>query len=327
MRLHDLGEFGFIDSVRRFTHCSRADVILAIGDDCAVIETSSGDRLAVTTDAMLEGRHFRLDWLTPYQVGSRAMTACLSDVAAMGAEPCFAFVSTALPPRMEVEEAENLVRGVVDQAERFGACLLGGDTIAAHEHVGLDIILLGRCREHIWRRDGACVGDVLAVTGDLGGSAAAVAAKSAGLEGIPCWHRYAAPVPRVAQAAALNSLGAITACLDVSDGLVQDAGHLCERSGVGIAIRAGLVPISEETRKVAQDLRSDPLTWALTGGEDFELLFTAPAEAMPELQDAAGIALTVVGEVVPGSEVVVTGEDDQPLALQSGGWNHFGARS
>lgn len=327
MRLRDLGEFGFIDRISRFSHCSRDDVLLDIGDDCAVVETPSGDRLAVTTDAMLEGRHFRLDWLTPYEVGSRAMTACLSDVAAMGAEPCFAFASTALPPEMAVEDAAELMRGVVDQAERFGACLLGGDTIAAHEHVGLDLMLLGRCRDHIWRRDGARVGNAVIVTGDIGGSAGAVAARSAGLRDIACWHRYAAPVPRVAQAAALNGVGEITSCIDISDGLVQDAGHLCERSGVGITIHAGLLPISEKTRTVAELLETQPLMWALTGGEDFELLFTAPPEAALALQDAAELPLTVVGEVVTGSGVTVVEDGGRPLVVQSGGWDHFAPRS
>lgn len=327
MRLDDLGEFGFIDTVSRISHCKRTDVVLAIGDDCAIIETPSGDRLAVTTDAMLEGRHFRLDWLSPHQVGSRAMTASLSDVAAMGAEPCFAFASTALRPGMAVKEAEELVRGIVDQAARFGACLLGGDTIAAHEHVGIDIMLLGRCRDHIWRRDGARCGDVLIVTGDLGGSAAAVAAKAADVQHIACWHRYANPVPRVAQAAALNGLGAITSCIDISDGLVQDAGHLCERSGVGITIDACLLPISEETGTVAELLGAQPLMWALTGGEDFELLFTAPPETVPALQAVAGIPLTVVGEVVTGTGVTVVNEEGQPLVVEAGGWNHFAARS
>lgn len=326
MLLRDLGEFGFIERISRLTRCTRADVLLAIGDDCAVVETPSGDRLAVTTDAMLEGRHFRLDWLTPYQVGARAMTACLSDIAAMGAEPCFAFSSVALPPGWSVEQADGLMLGLVDQAEKYGACLVGGDTVAAHSHALLDVALIGRCREHIWRRDGAHVGDLVAVTGELGGSTAAVAARLVRSDNPAFWDRYAAPVPRVAQAAALNGLGAITACLDISDGLLQDAGHLCEQSHVGIRIQAEHIPIAEATRSAALDLGAQALEWALTGGEDFELLITAPAKAMPELQAAAGIALTVVGEVTSGSGVEIIGENGQPLKFKSGGWDHFAVR-
>lgn len=322
MRLRDLGEFGFIAAVSRLAACDDPDVVVGLGDDCAVIRTHSGDLLAVTTDAMLEGRHFRLDWLTPYEVGARAMTAALSDLAAMGATPRFAFASMGMPAEWEVVTAEELARGLAEQAAAHGACLIGGDTIASHEHALVDVIVIGACGEHIWQRSGARVGDLVAVTGDLGGCATAIAARASGLTDIPCWKRYASPVPRIAVAERLAPLGLVTACLDISDGLVQDAGHICERSGVGTRLDSAALPLSPTTLETAQMIGREALGFALSGGEDFELLLTAPAEAMPELQAAAGVPLTIIGEVTADSGVKVMGPEG-PVEVQRGGWDHF----
>ncbi|MGE5530678.1 MAG: thiamine-phosphate kinase, partial [Bacteroidota bacterium] len=222
--LASLGEFGLIAKITELINCADPDVILGMGDDCALVRAGADTTWAVTTDAMIEGRHFRRDWLTPYQIGARAMTAALSDIAAMGASPRFAFASLAIPPNWDASDALALARGLADKASRFGACLLGGDTIAAHEHAFLDITLIGQCGPHVWRRDGARPGDAVCVTGNLGGVAAAIAARLTGIEAPLTWQWYAAPIPRVEAVSALSSVGAITAALDLSDGLVRDAG-------------------------------------------------------------------------------------------------------
>jgi thiamine-monophosphate kinase len=322
MRLRDLGEFGFIERVAQMASCAAPELELGVGDDCAIVR--AGDqRLAVTTDAMLEGRHFRRDWLSPEEIGARAMTAGLSDIAAMGARPALAFTSVAIPPAWTVEQATDLARGLVEQAARYGACLAGGDTIAAHEEAFVDVMVLGWCGAHIWRRDAAEVGDSVCVTGRLGGSAAAMAGKLAGLERIPCWEAYARPQPRVAEAQALAPLGLIHAAMDISDGLVQDAGHLCERSGVGIVIRAAEVPVNAGAAQVAAELGEEALPYALSGGEDFELLFTCRAEAVPALQAAVATPITVVGEVVAGAQVVVLDAKGEEMVLERKGWDQF----
>lgn len=322
MKLSDLGEFGLIAQIQRLARCTDPAVLLGIGDDCALINTPTAV-LAVTTDAMLEGRHFCLNWLTAHQIGARAMTAALSDIAAMGAQPRFTFASLALPPAWPATQACALAIGLEAQARRFGACLLGGDTIAAHEHALIDIMAIGECGANIWRRDGARPGQVVCVTGDLGGSAVALAARIADLPDIACWQRYAEPTPRLEAAAALASLGLVTAAIDISDGLVQDAGHLCERSHVGICLHAPALPISPQTRLTSQQLGLDPLQFALGGGEDFELLLTAPPEFVTELQHNLSIPLTVIGEVVAGSAVTVLDENKKPLEVPTQGWDHF----
>ncbi|MHB8994233.1 MAG: thiamine-phosphate kinase [Armatimonadota bacterium] len=323
MDLTRLGEFGLIAEISQLVNCNDADVVLGIGDDCAVVRAGGDTIWAITTDAMIEGRHFRRDWLTPYEIGSRAMTAALSDIAAMGASPRFAFSSLAIPPSWDASEAIAMARGLASQATNFGACLLGGDTIAAHEHAFIDITLIGQCGQEIWRRDGAQPGDAVCVTGNLGGTAAAIAARLAGLEKPLTWQRYAAPVPRVETASALSSLGAITAALDISDGLVQDAGHLCDRSGVGIRLHADRLPISGQTQATARALARDAVQWALSSGEEFELLLTTPPHKVECLQAATDLPLTVVGEVVEGAGVAVIDASGSPVRLVSAGWDHF----
>jgi thiamine-monophosphate kinase len=317
-----LGEFGFIERVARMASCAAPELELGVGDDCALVRVGD-QRLAVTTDAMLEGRHFRTDWLSPEEIGARAMTAGLSDIAAMGARPVLAFTSVAIPPAWTAEEATELSRGLVEQAARYGACLAGGDTIAAHEEAFVDVIVIGWCGEHIWRRDGAEVGDSVCVTGSLGGAMAATAGRLAGLASIPCWEAYARPQPRVLEAAAMAPLGLIHAAMDISDGLVQDAGHICERSGVGIVIRATDVPVHAGAIEVTAELGEDAVWYALTGGEDFELLFTCRPEAVPVLQAAISTPLTVVGEVVAGAQVVVLDAAGEEMALARRGWDQF----
>ena len=325
MNLSDLGEFGFIEQLRQMASGAAPGLAVAIGDDCAIIEVGD-DRLAVTTDAMVEGRHFRLDWLTAREVGARAMTAALSDVAAMGAAPQYSFVSLGLPPDWPAERALELARGLVEQAEAHGAGLAGGDTVAA-DQAFVDVVAIGRCREHLWLRSGARVGDGLYVTGSLGGPAAAVDARLGGREPGACWESYAHPQPRVREAAQLEPLGVVHAAMDISDGLVQDAGHLCDQSGVGIVIRAAQVPVHTGVAQIAERLGRDPLQYALSGGEEFELLLTAPPGALAELQAAVAVPLQQIGEVVDGGSVVVLDATGSEVRPPVAGWDHFRHRT
>jgi thiamine-monophosphate kinase len=322
MRLSELGEFGFIARLAAPLECADPAVLIGLGDDCAVVAV--GDtRWVITTDAMAEGRHFRLDWLTPRQVGARAMAAALSDIAAMGARPRFAFTTLAVPGSWEAQAALDLAGGLADTARTYGACLLGGDTVAAPDASWLDVVVIGEAGRTLWRRDAAQVGQVVCVTGALGGSAAALAGKLAGLTDIPCWARFAAPTPRLVEAQALQAVGGVTGGLDISDGLVQDAGHLCERSGVGILLHVEAIPVDPGAVAVGKALGQDSLPWALGGGEDFELLLTADSTAAAQLQVALAVPLTVIGEVVAGDHVALVDAQGHELPVGRGGWDHF----
>lgn len=323
MRLDELGEFGFIARLREFFRQEDARIVVGPGDDCAVLQIGESF-LALTTDMMLEGRHFRRDWLNAREIGARAFAAALSDIAAMGAAPAFALTSLAIPCDWTAEEALELLQGLAQEAECYGVSLVGGDTNAAPAAGAvLDIILLGLCGAHIWRRSGAQIGDAVYVTGSLGGAAAAIAAKNAGLRDLPSWECYARPTPRIDAAALLNPLGLIHCAIDISDGLVQDAQHICECSHVGIVLHAAHIPLHPAVPQIAAQLGTDPLLWALTGGEDYELLLTASPEDYEALKAVLDIPLTKIGNVVPGGDVTVLDAQGQALTWPAPGWDHF----
>ncbi len=330
MRLGEVGEFNFIDSIARLAGCPAAPVLVGIGDDAAVLDVGSAQKLVVTTDAMVQGVHFRRDWLAPHQIGWRAMAACLSDIAAMGAQPTAVFASVALPADLDSEYALDIVRGLADCARRFDTTLAGGDCTVSPALIFIDTVAIGTTPQP-WLRSQARPGDVLMVTGSLGDAAAAVALLSSGRcpDDIPppLLERFARPLPRLREASILSARGLVNAALDISDGLVQDAGHMATQSGVAIRLESAAVPISDICRAAAAELGHDPLSWALAGGEDFELLLAVPAhrvaEAQQLLSDHCETSLTPVGAVASGCGVTVLDADGQQLALDRSGWDHF----
>ncbi len=333
MRLRDVGEFGFIDRIAAMVG-EDSRVVLGIGDDAALLDLGGPELVAVTTDAMLEHQHFDLTWLEPGEVGWRAASGALSDLAAMGATPVSVFCTVGLPPFWLVEAAEALLRGVAEAARAVDATLTGGDVIAA-ENALVDIMALGLVPDgQQLTRGGARPGNLLAVTGSLGAPAAAVQALSEwGHDALdhdprraPIRARFAHPEPRVAAGRAIALSGLATAAIDISDGIIQDAGHIAERSGVRCIIEAPRIPVAEGVRAIAEELGTDPLPWILAGGEEFELLLAIEpnsAEALASLEEVAAIGLTVIGRVEAGEGVVAVDDSGQVIDLPTGGWDHF----
>ena len=320
MLLSDLGEFGFIDEIAKLADPAEAGrVVVGIGDDAAVLDLGGPDLTVVTTDAMLEGRHFELAWLSPAEVGWRAGAAALSDLAAMGARPVAVFASVGLPPSWPAERGRELMSGLAACAQSVGATLAGGDC-AANEQVVLDVVAVGTVpRGQQLLRSGARPGQAVAVTGALGGPAAAVALLR---------ERFAHPEPRVKVGRRLAASGLVAAGLDISDGLIADAGHLAERSGVAVVIEAERVPMAEGCEAAAEVLEAEPPTWALAGGEDFELLVALQEQDLPALLEFAAVpevGLTVVGRVEAGEGVTVLDPTGNEMQLPSAGWDHFTA--
>lgn len=276
-------------------------VRVGIGDDCAVLRVPRGCEMVVTTDFLLESRHFRRDWHTAESAGHRCLARGLSDIAAMGATPMAAFLSLALPIGFEVEWVDDFLRGLRGLAERFGVTLAGGDTAQAPgAELVADIVLVGAVpRGKALLRTGARAGDGLYVTGRLGASAVELAGMAAGVLGARGAQSF--PEPRVAVGVALRRYA--SACMDLSDGISSDLARLCEASGVGAELSG--VPVAEGAT----------LAQALEGGEDYELLFAASGKVPGKI---AGVEVTRIGEVVGGSEVRFRGE-----ILQAGGWEHF----
>jgi thiamine-monophosphate kinase len=309
----ELGEFGLIEAIAGGLPRG-ARTIVGIGDDAAVLTAPDG-RVVATTDLLVEGRHFRRDWSPPADIGGKAAAQNLADVAAMGAIPVALLVGFAAPANLPLDWARELVAGIAGECARVGATVVGGDTSSAAA-VLLAITALGDLagRDPVTRA-GARPGDVLAIAGRLGGSAAGLALLEAGLAGpaplIAAHRRPRPPYPAGPQAAALGA----TSMIDVSDGLLADVGHVARASGVLIDIDPALLPASPGLAGGAAALgRPDSLDWVLTGGEDHALAATFPP----------GITLppdwTVAGHVRAGHGVRVNGE----AYPGPGGWNHFG---
>ncbi|NSW55744.1 MAG: thiamine-phosphate kinase [Armatimonadetes bacterium] len=332
--LRDIGEFGFIDRIRELVGEPGPGVIRGIGDDCAVMDVGRRDKLLVTVDGALEGRHFRLDWISPYDAARRSTAGAISDIAAMGGVPFATFCTAAIPADTRTEHATDLMRGVAETARKYGAPLVGGDIVGAFDSIMIDLVVLGWA-EQPWVRSGARPGDTLAITGCLGESAAAVNLLSCNpaLLDEPDFtvlrKRFTDPTPRVAEARVLAGDPAVHAAIDISDGLVQDAGHIARESGVRMEIIAASIPVDPSCAAAGARLSHRPQWSPATSGEEYELLLSlAPGEIgrVNEILAENGLgALTPVGRVIEGEGVALLGKDGEELSLETRGWDHFRA--
>lgn len=305
-----LGPGAEFDAIRRLLTVWR-ERAEGIGDDAATLALTPGAQLVASVDATLEGVHFRAGWLEPEEIGWRATAAALSDLAAMAARPVGVLVALTLPPAWR-DALDHLAEGIGAACASVGAPIVGGNMSSA-ERLSLTLTVLGEA-EHPLHRRGARVGDALYVTGTLGGPAAALAAWTSGRAPAPAHRaRFARPLPRIAEARWLARDGVATSAIDISDGLVADAGHLATASGVRLAIDAMRVPLASG---VARAL-------ALASGEEYELLVTAPPGLdVREFTRQFGIPLTRIGEVVAGRPGVALRGDDASVA-NTAGHDHF----
>ena len=305
MKLSSLGEFGLIARLNEKL-AQRSGVRLGIGDDAAVLESLSAP--VVTCDALVEGIHFRLDWTTERDLGWKSLAVNVSDIAAMGGLPIAAFISLALPQGCTVEWVEELYAGMEEAAEEYNLTIAGGDTTKSLSGVMLSVTIIGNAPD-LALRSGAKSGDVLLVTGTLGDSAA-------GLEILLhpelqiiqqerefALARHVKPLARLREMqAALSIKNAVRAAMDLSDGLAGDAAHIARASNLTLEIETEHLPISDSCCTIAQVARRDALDFALSGGEDYELLLcVAPDKAnevIAAIQSATGTTATMVGRCV-----------------------------
>lgn len=331
--LSELGERGLIARLRSRLPPPGPDILVGIGDDAAAVAWG-GETLLLTTDTMLEGVHFRRSTATLRDIGAKAIAVNVSDIAAMGGEPRLALLALALPSNFAVADVDELYAGLLDMAQQHGVTLVGGDTCAASGGVVLSVTLVGRVTGAPVRRSGARPGDAILVTGALGASAAGLAVLERGpgdlppavVEAVVRSHRI--PTPRVAESRLIQGLGGATAMIDLSDGLVTDLGHIAAESRVGARIDVDALPVSEATRAVARAFDVDPLRWALSGGEDYELLFTAsPDRALDLARSVAartGTPVHRIGEVRPLDEGVRFVDQGGRAHAVAPGFDHFG---
>ena len=309
-----MNEFDVIRRISGSLPDAPPEVLVPIGDDCAVLHLG-GTTWAAAADMLVAGRHFK-DWATPEDVGYKAVAANVSDVAAMGAVPRFVLVSGGAP---DSETAMRCFQGVMEACKEFGIYPLGGDTTGAAA-LTVDVSILGQFSYLPVLRSGARPGDLLAVTGELGASSAGLRALENGDRGPRrLIHKHLRPEPRVAAGPTAARLDA-HAMIDLSDGLASDVRHICEKSGAGCRIELDRLPIAGDTREYLDSLGHDPESQAATGGEDYELLISAPGTVIEALASELEITLTVIGKIADeGVEFLRDGKKVENLS----GWDHF----
>jgi thiamine-monophosphate kinase len=299
-------------------------VVTGIGDDSAVLRFEPGQDTLVTTDLSIEGVHFRREWHPPESVGHRCLVRGLSDIAAMGGLPAAAFLSLALPEDLPQSWVNRFLDGLLKLARRYKVQLAGGDIAQSPRQICADIVVIGSVpQDKAILRSGARPGDVVYVTGSLGGSAAVLQNLRKGRRASPRLktgspHFY--PEPRIATGQWLRTHALASAMIDLSDGLSTDLSHICDESHVRAVIDAELLPVHPAARK-----QREGLELALHGGEDYELLFTAPSSVSVPNR-ISGVPVTRIGEIArydrkkPQVEALIYGSK-RPLL--SKGWEHF----
>lgn len=321
-------EFELIERIR--AHCSlvRADVLLGIGDDAALLAPPAGHELAVSTDTLVDGVHFP-HGAAPRDIGWKSLAVNLSDLAAMGATPAWALLNLTLP-QADADFVDQFAAGFAELAGQHHLALVGGDTTGGPLAIGVTVLGFVPAGRAL-RRVGASVGDGVFVTGTLGDAVAGLyctQARTAPFSNLgdalraPLLERMRRPTPRVAAGIALRSQA--SACIDVSDGLLADLGHIARRSGVGIEVDAPLLPASPALLRACDE--ATRIALQASGGDDYELAFCAsPAHEVAILRDLArsGCGATRIGRVVAGAGVRLLDAQREEIVLTRAGWEHF----
>jgi thiamine-monophosphate kinase len=324
MKISELGEFKLIELIaKKIGKTGGGKLLIGIGDDAACWK-ARGLQLA-TIDTLIEGVHFDLKNITWAELGWKAMAVNLSDIAAMGGRPLYALVSLGIPADTDAESVIELYRGMLELAKKFRVRIVGGDSVASPV-TAITLTLVGEPGDKgkILRRSAAKPGDMVAVTGTFGASAAGLAMIHRG----PALDKKTAaalreahirPAPRLKEGLILSRNG-VRAAIDVSDGLLGDLEKMCLAGGVGAKLYSDRIPIHPA---VIKSFGNEALTLALTGGEDYELIFAAPQKILDKCKSELPCAMTVIGRIVKGKGVKVLDEDGNEFSWGSAGWDHF----
>lgn len=326
MSLGTCGEFGLIERIRAQV-AGRDDILIGIGDDCCATTLPPGEVLLTTTDLLIEEIHFRRAWTDLFALGRKAVAVNISDIAAMGGAPRTLSLGLGLPADLNPADFDQLISGILSAAREYGAILSGGDTCRSPAGLMLSVTVQGSCQpEQILRRSGARPGDLLYVSGTLGDSALVLRELLAGrtppaaLAG-----RHHQPTARLRLGQELAQRRLATALIDLSDGLRADLGHILDASGVGACVQAAALPLSPIFR-AALAIEPDLLDLALSGGEDYELLWSAPpaaAVSLAALSAELALPLTCIGAIDTGAGLKVVAADGTGILSAKKGYNHF----
>lgn len=314
------GEFAFIDIIKQQFEAPGG--MLGIGDDCAVIPSGDSE-LIYSTDMLVEGVHFLRDAATPENIGWKSLAVNLSDIAAMGGTPIATFLSIALPKDVQGEWAERFIAGYAELSKKFNVPLLGGDTTSSLRDIAINVGVLGRSPlGKSIKRSGAMAGHGIYVTGCLGDSAGGLQAilnnwdKTQEVEALIRSHIK--PTPRIEAGQALMNTGLVGAMMDISDGIASDLRHVLKDSGVGADVWLDRIPVSHNLKWACNKYGYSPYVLAAGGGEDYELLFTAPAD----IEGLVDFPIYQIGEILPGDSLIWRC-NGQTLDFDVMGFSHF----
>lgn len=330
MQFHSWGEDRFIEHLTKLFFSKGA--IVGIGDDCAVIPGESGNAWLVTTDALVEGVHFLKKQIAARDLGYKTVAVSVSDIAAMGAKPKFAFLTIALPKTADCLWVSNVIEGVKEACEKWDLLLLGGDTIGSKRDLFLNLTLMGSAPANkIKYRRLALSGDVICVTGYLGDSGGGLKAlqeetvKTKDIEYLIQTHFH--PEPHLSQGMWLATHSGVHAMMDISDGLDCDLRRLIKSSQKGAVIETSKIPISEPLSRISEDLGWDTLQLALMGGEDYCLLLTISSDAFKDIQHSFqkifGSPLFAIGHITDPPEEIVYLKNEEIIQKNYKNFNHF----
>ena len=349
MKISDLGEFGLIGRIQKLAPRKSSSTLIGIGDDAAALKISASSTLLITTDLLLEGVHFDLSYTDFFSLGWKAASVNLSDIAAMGGIPRFCLTALGIPTGISVEQITEFYRGFNALLKNYRTTLVGGDTCSSRGGLFVGVTALGEVEpKRMVTRAGARPGDKIYATGTLGDSAAglellrktpdnirrqtlcgirnkksAILNPRSGIQKLIA--RHLRPVPRIEWGRKLSLSGCASAMIDLSDGLSSDLFHICEQSGVGSEISADRIPLSDALHKLTGKLAKPAVHYALSGGEDYELLFTAPPGKVRKLRSLK-LPLTEIGVITAGKTLSLVDTKGRKKPLRPSGYDHFGKR-
>lgn len=315
MTLKEIGEFGLIDRIKAGVATPAG--MTGIGDDCAVIPQGDGTDLLVSTDMLIEGTHFLLDDIKPYRLGWKSAAVNLSDIAAMGGLPVATFLSFALPEGLDSAWIDEFFKGYNDISGRYHCTLLGGDTTTSPDKICVSVTILGKCMHgKALMRSGAQAGDKICVTGYLGDAGGGLkvilenARRNSDAQALIAMHYQ--PIPRIEEGLKLSLTDGLHSMIDISDGIGSDLRHILKASHKGAEVNVNKLPLSDELLRTCRRNGWDALELAVSGGEDYELLFTAAPDAQIDVPHS------VIGTITEGNRLYWLGTE-----RDFGGYSHF----
>jgi thiamine-monophosphate kinase len=327
MDLKELGEFGLIDRIAADTVYDTTTLLCGIGDDAAVLKPTLGMVQLATADMLVEDIHFTLATITPWQLGYKSLAVNISDIAAMGGIPRHALVSLGLPRHLPVSFVEQLYAGMKQLAAQYHVNIVGGDTVSSPKALVINVTVIGEAEpERVIYRSGARHGDVIAVSGTLGDSAAGLHILMQDMKfpfADTLIKAHVTPQPQVDIGRMCSQYG-VHSMNDISDGLASEIYEICNASNVGARIYEGKLPVSQALAAFAAELGKEPAEYALYGGEDYQLVFTAAPQQLADIQlQLTYITFAVVGEITNERGITLVRHDGTEQSILPRGYNHF----